>query len=334
MQIMKGKAAQSAMESALLITFMTFVVIVFLALGTDKFLDVKKNKDKEPIHEVAEVIDTEIKLGASAQEGYSRVFELPYSIVGHNYTIELQNNSAVYISYDNYLDNYTAFVIIGQNINGTIQPGLNLITKANGTIFITPFCIDQDRDRYNNISCGGNDCNDTNSSINPGAFDICGNSIDEDCSGADSVCGALTCEVTPTDCTLSGKTDIMHMSAYVGHAELPTQNNYGLKVCCKRADSGTLDTICSGAPEAVLAKLSSQTNAHAEKSTLSNYPENVCMSAHEPPPSSKKILCGYASNCAAAGYMACLFTISSDTNAMVSDCSISPFATAVCCSLT
>lgn len=34
------------------------------------------------------------------------------------------------------------------------------------------------------------DCNDSSATIHPGAVDICGNSIDEDCSGADAICGA------------------------------------------------------------------------------------------------------------------------------------------------
>lgn len=33
------------------------------------------------------------------------------------------------------------------------------------------------------------DCNDSNSGINPSAVDVCGNEIDEDCSGTDATCG-------------------------------------------------------------------------------------------------------------------------------------------------
>jgi len=55
-------------------------------------------------------------------------------------------------------------------------------------------CVDSDNDGYN-VTAGGScgidaDCDDTNININPDATEICGNAIDEDCSGADLSCSA------------------------------------------------------------------------------------------------------------------------------------------------
>ena len=47
---------------------------------------------------------------------------------------------------------------------------------------------DSDNDGYNSLTSGGADCNDNSASINPGATEICGDSIDQDCSGADLAC--------------------------------------------------------------------------------------------------------------------------------------------------
>jgi hypothetical protein len=67
---------------------------------------------------------------------------------------------------DNYCDCGQTFVY-GSNLTG-VCPGTNT-TDANA---IANTC----------------DCNESNSAINPGAADICGNGVDEDCSGSDLSC--------------------------------------------------------------------------------------------------------------------------------------------------
>jgi hypothetical protein len=49
--------------------------------------------------------------------------------------------------------------------------------------------IDADGDGYSVIS----DSNDLDASINPGTEDVCGDGIDQSCSGSDSICSSLAC---------------------------------------------------------------------------------------------------------------------------------------------
>lgn len=49
-------------------------------------------------------------------------------------------------------------------------------------------CLDDDGDGYDSTSCGGADCNDADPDINPLARDICGDDIDQNCDGTDSLC--------------------------------------------------------------------------------------------------------------------------------------------------
>ncbi|KKR85063.1 MAG: Na-Ca exchanger/integrin-beta4 [Candidatus Uhrbacteria bacterium GW2011_GWA2_41_10] len=56
----------------------------------------------------------------------------------------------------------------------------------------SPFpCTDTDVDGFCNTGTDGEDCWDKNASVYPGAEEICGNGIDEDCSGTDALCNSL-----------------------------------------------------------------------------------------------------------------------------------------------
>jgi Putative metal-binding motif len=50
----------------------------------------------------------------------------------------------------------------------------------------TTACVDADNDGYTAESCGGDDCDDSNSLIHPGATDIDGDGVDADCDGTDA----------------------------------------------------------------------------------------------------------------------------------------------------
>ncbi len=53
-------------------------------------------------------------------------------------------------------------------------------------------CDDVDGDGYEDIECGGTDCDDLDPEIHPGADEICGDGIDQDCDGQDDPCGCTT----------------------------------------------------------------------------------------------------------------------------------------------
>ncbi|MFH1536315.1 MAG: MopE-related protein [Patescibacteria group bacterium] len=62
-------------------------------------------------------------------------------------------------------------------------------------------CADADADGFTDIACGGTDCDDTDSNISPGDSEVCGNAVDEDCSGVADPCNVWECNGgTASDC--------------------------------------------------------------------------------------------------------------------------------------
>ncbi|MEK7705370.1 MAG: putative metal-binding motif-containing protein, partial [Myxococcota bacterium] len=49
-------------------------------------------------------------------------------------------------------------------------------------------CTDSDGDGHDDALCGGDDCNDALSSVHPGGTEVCGDGVDQDCSGGDLAC--------------------------------------------------------------------------------------------------------------------------------------------------
>lgn len=111
------------------------------------------------------------------------------------------------VDVDGYIDSecsqYSGELPVGDcgDLNNSVNPGSFEIcfdgvdNDCDGTIDEgCSACFDVDGDGYSEQSCGGTDCNDNDAGIHPGIIGdnefgaLCGNGIDEDCDGSDSIC--------------------------------------------------------------------------------------------------------------------------------------------------
>lgn len=155
-------------------------------------------------------------------------------------------------------------------------------TCRNGACIVAS-CIDNDADGYGaqiSAQCSkqGIDCNDNNAAINPGALEICGNGIDENCVNGDNLCGE-TCtdaiknqDETDVDCggvcVSQGKKCVNTKSCKIGS---DCQSNYCNPSTLKCENAPACSNECTqGATRCSLA------NANV-KQTCGNYDTDTCL---------------------------------------------------------
>ena len=133
--------AQSAVESALIISFMLMVFVSFLLAVSNRYVDVQEQKDRQLIRDVGAVIQNEVDLALIAENGYFRSFNLPTDLRDKEYAIILltasdlgTNFSELSIKYVNRPKEFEHVLTLPKNLGGNINKGKNNISKQQGII--------------------------------------------------------------------------------------------------------------------------------------------------------------------------------------------------------
>ena len=126
------RKSQSAIEFISLATFMLLVILGFFAITSSKILESKEEGNREIAADIADFAYREIEIAKSVNDGYTRVFSMPRTVNGVNYSIKITDNRELAVDYLGY--EHVRF--LPSNVTGNLTKGTNMISKANGVIFI------------------------------------------------------------------------------------------------------------------------------------------------------------------------------------------------------
>ena len=113
----------------------------------------------------------------------------------------------VYFGSSSYNNGASATVGIQDQTGGTQAAGNALSVICNSSTVLSSgyavafeSCVDADLDGYPDLACGGDDCDDSDPAIFPGAVEVCGDGVDDDCDGADQSGDGDSDGYTGVDC--------------------------------------------------------------------------------------------------------------------------------------
>ncbi|MGM5485498.1 MAG: hypothetical protein ACQEP1_06535 [Nanobdellota archaeon] len=139
------KRAQSSIEFSLVIGIMVMTLSVFLIFLNTQMIEMQRENKYAILSDMGEVIESEMELANSVEDGYTRTIRLPETLDGFDYHIGLRNGSTLGTNYsiitmgyneseDLDVGDYVFF--LGPNISGEFEAGNNIIEKDDGRIYV------------------------------------------------------------------------------------------------------------------------------------------------------------------------------------------------------
>ncbi|MEK6899167.1 MAG: hypothetical protein AABW79_03665 [Nanoarchaeota archaeon] len=125
------KRAQSAIEFMILIGVLLLLMTGFLAFVGNNISQKQIEQRTALMRSIADNIEQEIRLANSASNGYSRNLELPSTILGKEYAIDIIDS----LLQIRTLDAKSSLAVPISNVTGTLTPGANIIRKVNNQVY-------------------------------------------------------------------------------------------------------------------------------------------------------------------------------------------------------
>lgn len=138
--------AQTAVEVSILITFMILSLTIFLAVISNKLAETADKKEKGILLDMTSVLENEVKLAATSEEGYQRVVTLPPTLEGKPYSAQLLTAAAISGDHSEIVAKYQdspgeVVALLPMGVTGNLCIGSNLVEKKGNSVMVT--CIEK-----------------------------------------------------------------------------------------------------------------------------------------------------------------------------------------------
>lgn len=125
-----GLRSQVALEFVLLISLAFMTMMVFAIVTRNSMIDLRGEEEYAALKDVMHVVQGEIIIAISVEDGYKRQFIVPLDLDGINYTIEISEGYLIGESKNH------EYLLKVSNVNGSITKGINVLTKLGGAVYL------------------------------------------------------------------------------------------------------------------------------------------------------------------------------------------------------
>ena len=144
------KNGQTASEAAVLVSLLTFFLIITLAAVSDDIAQAIDSRYKDQLRDLADVIEQEGLIAFGSEEGYYHEFTLPPTLNGQPYIISILNSTSLsdvgsqgnitLISVASKRQNFPINLtkVLPRDVRGNLVRGTNTVRKAQKIVVFRP----------------------------------------------------------------------------------------------------------------------------------------------------------------------------------------------------
>ena len=124
------KYSQVAMEFVMFVLIAFMIMVVFAVVTRGRMIDLREEEEYVALKDVVHAVQSEISIAAGVEDGYLRVFSIPESLDGINYTVQISTGYIIAESKNH------EYVLSVSDVQGNITKGVNQLTKEGGIVYL------------------------------------------------------------------------------------------------------------------------------------------------------------------------------------------------------